>query len=511
MKKILFSLILILTFSSVQSQINGYKYVNINIPVYDDGEDIYNLVPNYEEDFKDNGLIPIKNNQVRDVVKKGKYCQILTVDIDHRKKGRWQSQVTLTFTNCLGEEVYKGVAAAGNDMSGTTRDLQRAGERIIDKVTSNYKFMENMTPSLPDFSFDLSKYNIDEINIKAFRDFYDKNGVDHIEGIWGMTQAKDDLDYKLGIIYNEDTFKYDFIIIESSNVLWMGGEIKGNAETAASEEILTLNWYGYDKRPENIKKVIATAENSNIIKFNLGEGDDISENMLYRIYPKLDSKKSSNSRKKSGSWEGNGSGIIISKSGFIVTNHHVIEDADEIEVEFILNEEIQKFNAELVQVDKVNDLAIIKIFDMNFDGVDEPPYNFKTRTSDVGTKVYAFGYPMALTAMGKEIKITDGIISSKSGFDGDITTYQITAPIQGGNSGGPLFDEKGNLLGINSSGIRKDLADNVGYTIKSSYVLNLIDVMPKSIDLPSNTKLESLPLTEQIKEISKYVVLIKVK
>jgi len=129
----------------------------------------------------------------------------------------------------------------------------------------------------------------------------------------------------------------------------------------------------------------------------------------------------------------------------------------------------------------------------------------------VGTKVYAYGYPMALSIMGKEIKVTDGIISSKSRFDGDITTYQITAPIQGGNSGGPLFDEKGNLIGINSSGIRKDIADNVGYTIKTNYILNLLDVLPKNIELPSSTDLESLPLTEQIKVLSKYVVLIKVK
>ena len=214
---------------------------------------------------------------------------------------------------------------------------------------------------------------------------------------------------------------------------------------------------------------------------------------------------------KSGEWAGNGSGVIISKSGYIITNHHVIEDAEEIEVEFILNDEVQKFNAEIVQVDKTNDLAIIKIVDVNFDGVGELPYNFKTRSSDVGTKVYAFGYPMALSIMGKEIKVTDGMISSKTGFDGNITTYQITAPIQGGNSGGPLFDEKGNLIGINSSGIRKDIASNVAYSIKTSYVLNLIDILPKSIELPSNTKLESLPLTEQIKEISKYVVLIKVK
>ena len=138
-------------------------------------------------------------------------------------------------------------------------------------------------------------------------------------------------------------------------------------------------------------------------------------------------------------------------------------------------------------------------------------YNFKTRSSDVGTKVYAYGYPFALNLMGKEIKVTDGIISSKTGFDGNITTYQITAPIQPGNSGGPLFDDKGNLVGINSSGVNKELADNVGYTIKSSYILNLLDVMPKTIELPSSKKLQSLPLTKQIKEISKYVVLVKVK
>ena len=210
-------------------------------------------------------------------------------------------------------------------------------------------------------------------------------------------------------------------------------------------------------------------------------------------------------------WRGNGSGLIISKSGYIITNYHVIEDASDIEVEFIVNEEVQKFNAEIVQSDKVNDLAIIKIFDMNFDGLNELAYNFKTRTSDVGTKVYAYGYPMALSLMGKEIKITDGMISSKSGIDGDITTYQISATIQPGSSGGPLFDDKGNLIGINSSGLARLGSETTGYTIKSNYVLNLIDVLPKSIDLPSSTKLQSLPLTEQIKELSKYVVLVKVK
>ena len=58
--------------------------------------------------------------------------------------------------------------------------------------------------------------------------------------------------------------------------------------------------------------------------------------------------------------------------------YSISEDADDTEIEFILNDEVQKFNAEIVQVDKTNDLAIIKIFDMNFDGVDELPYNLHT-------------------------------------------------------------------------------------------------------------------------------------
>jgi S1-C subfamily serine protease len=133
------------------------------------------------------------------------------------------------------------------------------------------------------------------------------------------------------------------------------------------------------------------------------------------------------------------------------------------------------------------------------------------KSSEVGTKVYAYGYPMALSIMGKEIKVTDGIISSKSGFTGDITTYQVTAAIQPGNSGGPLFDDNGNLIGITSSGVNKSIADNVSYAIKIAYAQSLIEMLPSKIDLPSSLELKSLSLIDQIKALSKFVVLIKVK
>jgi S1-C subfamily serine protease len=333
---------------------------------------------------------------------------------------------------------------------------------------------------------------------QSVRDYFDKNGTELIEGIWEYSST-DNSSYRLAIIKKD--YKFNAYVLEKSGK-FKPGYFKASFETAATDEVVTIKWKMADFTE---KKAIGLVKNNAVIEFNLS-----GARMLYRVYPKFD-KNNKQKRVKNGEWAGNGSGIIISKSGYIITNHHVIDDAVDVEVEFILDDEVQKFNAEIVQSDKVNDLAIIKIVDVNFDGVKELPYNFKTRSSDVGTKIYAFGYPMALSIMGKEIKVTDGIISSKTGFDGDITTYQISAAIQGGNSGGPLFDDKGNFIGINSSGIKKQLADNVGYSIKTSYVLNLIDVLPKSIDLPSSTKLKSLPLTEQIKEISKYVVLVKVK
>lgn len=245
-----------------------------------------------------------------------------------------------------------------------------------------------------------------------------------------------------------------------------------------------------------------------------GKGTYVMENLIIKEFVSADefeAQNPSNRNNEDDDWMGNGSGIILSKNGYIVTNYHVIENSNSIEVEFKYKNENKSFKAEVITSDAVNDLAIIKINDEGFTSLSQIPYTLKSRSSDVGTSVFALGYPMALTIMGKEVKFTDGKISSKTGFQGDITTYQTTVPIQPGNSGGPLFDTNGNLIGINSSGIDKSIAENVAYSIKASYIVNLIDVLPESITIPSSNVLVGKPLTEIIKVLSDYVVLIKVK
>jgi S1-C subfamily serine protease len=117
------------------------------------------------------------------------------------------------------------------------------------------------------------------------------------------------------------------------------------------------------------------------------------------------------------------------------------------------------------------------------------------------------GYPMT-DVLGNEVKVTDGLISSKTGYEGDIVTYQISAPIQPGNSGGALFDKKGHLVGITNAGIPS--GDNIGYAIKSSYLINLIDSAPINITLPKGGNLTGKDLPSIIKLYSPYIAIIKV-
>ena len=137
-----------------------------------------------------------------------------------------------------------------------------------------------------------------------------------------------------------------------------------------------------------------------------------------------------------------------------------------------------------------------------------------SRTKDTGSEVFALGYPMA-DVMGDEVKFTDGKISSRSGIQGDIRVYQISVPIQPGNSGGPLFDMNGNIVGITSSGLNRDYfkSENVNYAIKASYLKTLMESCPQKIVLEEkeDVSITKTSLTEKIKQYEDFVVLILTK
>ena len=194
-----------------------------------------------------------------------------------------------------------------------------------------------------------------------------------------------------------------------------------------------------------------------------------------------------------------GSGFAISSNGYIATNYHVIEDRNRIRVMGIKGDFSTLYEAKVVLTDEKNDLAIVKVSNVNLGTI---PYTFRKTMASVGESIFVLGYPLTST-MGDDIKLTDGLISSKSGFSGDITMYQISAPIQPGNSGGPLFDKSGNLIGIICAKHRE--AENASYAVKLSYLLGLIETLSTPPTLPSSRLMAGQSLPQQVKLASKFV------
>ncbi len=205
-----------------------------------------------------------------------------------------------------------------------------------------------------------------------------------------------------------------------------------------------------------------------------------------------------------------GSGVLFNKEGYILTNHHVIENSKNIFVDVTTGGAVKTLKAELIVSDKENDLAIIKINDENFIKPTEIEFSFKENGNvEVGETVFTIGYPFALTGMGKDAKFTDGKVSSKRGYDGAINSFQTTIPVQPGNSGGPVYNEKGEFVGLISAKIAN--ADNVSYAVKLNYIRALLDLTPNTVDSPSSKNISGYTLEEKIKLLSKYSVLIKIK
>lgn len=202
-------------------------------------------------------------------------------------------------------------------------------------------------------------------------------------------------------------------------------------------------------------------------------------------------------------WSGTGWAL---NNGYVVTNHHVANNARTIKVNIVQGDSLVGYIGEVAAMDEEYDLAIIKIIDPKFMGFGQLPYSLKTALADVGETVFVLGFPL-VTTMGDEIKLTTGIVSSHSGYEGNKCQYQISAPVQPGNSGGPLFDENGNVIGIVNA--KHSGAENVSYAIKAEHLTALINQLPeKNAVLPTHNIISGLSLPQKVKQIKGYVCFI---
>ncbi|PYF72720.1 S1C family serine protease [Pedobacter nutrimenti] len=199
-----------------------------------------------------------------------------------------------------------------------------------------------------------------------------------------------------------------------------------------------------------------------------------------------------------------GTGFALTPNGYLCTNLHVINGADSV---YVQNSKGDSFKAKVVYQDPQYDIAIIKIVDKDFSSLSALPYKLKRNSIGMGENVYTLGFPKDDAVLG------EGYISSRTGHAGDTTAYQVSIPVNPGNSGGPLLDNQGNVIGVISA--KENQVDGAAFAVKSKYVLDALNAIPsdslgRKTASVKRSPLQGLTRTKQVAKIQDYVFMIKV-
>ena len=273
----------------------------------------------------------------------------------------------------------------------------------------------------------------------------------------------------------------------------------------------------YQKAYDSYKKALQHDPEMNEAHFNLGEveailntkGADTLARERFRLEEerkRLESHRLAEENRRQQPPEeklpqsGTGSGFFISKIGHVITNAHVVKDCNRVTVGDSANKQVP---AKVIRTDPRNDLALLKLSTLEMASAESKALiqklniavmplatNGLLRSEDVrlGEKVLVAGYPFG-DFISNTVKVTGGIVSATLGAGDDSGQFQLDAAIQPGNSGGPIYDYGGNIVGVVVSQLNKlrmaeaigTIPENLNFGIKTSTVRQFLE----SSGLPS--------------------------
>ncbi len=198
-----------------------------------------------------------------------------------------------------------------------------------------------------------------------------------------------------------------------------------------------------------------------------------------------------------------GTSFLIDANGYLVTNSHVINNAATL----VVVNNGKEYYAKAVYNDPTNDIAILKIDDKDFTAIKILPYNIRKSNIELGEEIFTLGYPRNTIVYDK------GYLSAPTGYNDDTLSVQIYVPANPGNSGGPVLDKNGDVIGILNS--REVNANGVVFANKANNIAKALnklkeeDTTFRSIKLPVSNSIKGKERTLQVKQIQECVFMVK--
>ncbi len=197
----------------------------------------------------------------------------------------------------------------------------------------------------------------------------------------------------------------------------------------------------------------------------------------------------------------------VGPGGYVITCYHVVSFRNSIKIE---SDTVPSTEVEVVKLDPKGDLAILKPKDGAIAASGLP---LSLKEVSLGQQVFTVGFPH-ISLLGKSIKLTEGTVSALCGLNDNPRDIQISVPVQAGNSGGPLINMKGEVVGVISSKINAlgmavlqgDVMQNVNYAVKHGYVAKATDDLPELAD--NSIEPAEASLQELVKRVQGSIVLI---
>ena len=193
---------------------------------------------------------------------------------------------------------------------------------------------------------------------------------------------------------------------------------------------------------------------------------------------------------------GSGTGFFVSKSGHIISNHHVIEGCDATKLSF----KGKEIEANVLAVDKMNDLAILKT-----NLIPSKVYSVATEDAALLEDIIIAGYPLG-KSVSAAIKTSKGSVTALAGYGDNYSEFQTDAALNHGNSGGPIMNQKGNVIGVAVSGYGKKVGvESFNFGIKSSTLKTFASANGLTFLPPNNRELSNKDLGKLITDGTVYL------